>query len=59
MKNSKLLVTVTLLFALLFAGCASNEMISTYKAGPAEFTLQLLHFADIDGNEEIALAFGR
>ena len=56
MKNGKLLVTVTLLLALLFAGCTSNEMVSTYKAGPAEFTLQLLHFADIDGNEEIALA---
>ena len=31
-------------------------MISSYKAGPVDYTLQLIHFAEIDGNEEIALA---
>ncbi len=37
-------------------GCVPATKTSNYKAGPAVFTLQLLHFADIDGNEEIALS---
>ena len=56
MKNVKVILTLSLLLILVFAACQSNENISKYKAGDVDFTLQLLHFADIDGNEEIALA---
>ena len=44
-----------LLAALVLAGCGTGPEVSSYKAGTPVYTLQLLHFADIDGNEEIAL----
>ncbi|OQY33478.1 MAG: hypothetical protein B6241_07910 [Spirochaetaceae bacterium 4572_59] len=56
MKNRKVLISVSVMLVVLLAGCVSNKTLSKYKAGPADFTLQLLHFADIDGNEEIALS---
>ena len=56
MKNVKAILTVSFLLVLVLSGCESNKMVSRYKAGEADFTLQLLHFADIDGNEEIALS---
>jgi 2',3'-cyclic-nucleotide 2'-phosphodiesterase (5'-nucleotidase family) len=57
MKNGKILLPVLLLLVLILAGCASDtKMSSQYMAGPAVYTLQLLHFSDIDGNEETALS---
>lgn len=41
--------------AVLF-GCTSMGRAAMQKTGEAAFTLQLLHYADIDGNEETALA---
>ena len=41
------------LLAILVVACASTGI--SYKSGEPVFTLQLLHFADIDGSEEIAL----
>ncbi len=49
-------LAVLAVLTVLVIGCASGPQRSSYKAGPAVYTLQLLHFADIDGNEEIALA---
>jgi len=48
-----------LLSLLLIFGCQTphqSGMKDYSEAGPVVFTLQLLHFADIDGNEEIALS---
>lgn len=56
MKNGKVLSALSLAAALVLAGCTSDKMISQYQAGPAVYTLQLLHFADVDGNEETALS---
>ncbi len=40
----------------VLAACATDGGVTpTHEAGPVVFTLQLLHFADIDGNEETAL----
>ena len=53
-----LTVCLGLSIVLIFAMCTSTQeqgAISSYKAGPVSYTLQLLHFADIDGNEELAL----
>ena len=58
MKRERVLTVPLLILALLIAGCATQKgsaVKSDYVAGEADFTLQLLHFADIDGNEEIAL----
>ena len=47
---------VLLLLFLVLSGCTTDKSISKYNAGSAVFTLQLLHFADVDGNEETALS---
>ncbi|MCG8568829.1 MAG: bifunctional metallophosphatase/5'-nucleotidase [Spirochaetes bacterium] len=54
-KSTILFSVFTLLF--LMAACKSQPEVvkSDYQAGPVAFTLQLLHYADVDGNEEIAL----
>ncbi|MDC7224843.1 MAG: bifunctional metallophosphatase/5'-nucleotidase [Spirochaetales bacterium] len=57
-KGSQNLGIAALVAALLLIGCQTDDSTTsdvTYSAGPAVYTLQLLHFADIDGNEEIAL----
>ncbi len=36
-------------------GCTSVDMTKLVKDGETAYTLQLLHYADIDGNEEVAL----
>ncbi|MCG8454550.1 MAG: bifunctional metallophosphatase/5'-nucleotidase [Spirochaetales bacterium] len=55
MKQGFMLIAAVLATALLVFGCVSAR-VSDYEAGPEAFTLQLLHFADVDGNEEVALA---
>ncbi len=55
MKTRYLSLWTAALAALLLAGCQTRAEVSSYKAGPAAYTLQLLHFADIDGSEETAL----
>lgn len=55
-KNIFIVSISLLLLALLSDAAFSQTKANDYKAGPAVFTLQLLHFADIDGNEEIALS---
>jgi 2',3'-cyclic-nucleotide 2'-phosphodiesterase (5'-nucleotidase family) len=52
MMHIKKLVTVFFALLLLIFGCSSSDDNGN---GTDAFTLQLLHFADIDGNEEIAL----
>lgn len=54
MRKGLIFLTAVLIFAA--AGCASKSSAPAYSAGPVDFTLQLLHFADIDGNEERALS---
>ncbi len=51
----KRILACFMLVAMLF-GCASMTNSKLAKKGEAAYTLQLLHYADIDGNEEIALA---
>ncbi len=49
----KMLFFIALIFSVI--GCASLET-PVEKTGEPAFTMQLLHFADVDGNEEIAVA---
>ena len=54
MKTYALVVSVVCLFVL--ASCATGGGIkSTYEPSESVYTLQILHFADIDGNEITAL----
>lgn len=46
---------IMLLVFLIVSGCASAPEESQWDPEAADFTLQLLHFADVDGSEEIAL----
>ncbi|MGI9256178.1 MAG: bifunctional metallophosphatase/5'-nucleotidase [Salinispira sp.] len=50
--NSSPIILLILIVFFLLVGCATQ----LYGEGQEAFTLQLLHFADIDGNEEIALS---
>ncbi len=50
----KVLGSLTLVVFLF--GCAGVDMTKVVKKGEAAYTLQLLHYADIDGNEETALS---
>ncbi|MDC7219340.1 MAG: bifunctional metallophosphatase/5'-nucleotidase [Spirochaetales bacterium] len=57
MKKKILSLGLAAMAALLLLACQTPNKgkTSSYKAGEAVYTLQLLHFADIDGNEEIAM----
>ncbi len=49
-------ILVPMIAVLVLFGCTHMDNSSTAKTEEAAYTLQLLHYADIDGNEEIALA---
>ena len=57
MLKSHLWIFLLVLLVLLTGACTSNmsKKEINYENGEPVFTLQLLHFSDIDGNEEIAL----
>ncbi|PIE98347.1 MAG: bifunctional metallophosphatase/5'-nucleotidase [Treponema sp.] len=49
-------ILASMMLVVFVFGCATVDTSKVIKEGESAYTLQLLHYADVDGNEEVALA---